>query len=342
MPQRMFVLGGSGQIGRALVPSMLGRGWSVTVGTRGNAPVPEGAEAVSLDRNDTDSLRAALGDGVDVLVDCIAYEPAHAEELLALGQLARSLIVISSAAVYADADGRSFDSDEFPAYPVPIRERVQPTVEPGDASYGTKKRAIELTLLGQDDMPSTLIRAGAIYGTGREARELYFVKRVLDGRRYVVLGDRGRSRFHTIGAENLAELIRLSAERPGSRVLNAGDPDAPTLLEISRAVAAAMDHEWTEVLLPSGGEPCETPWTVPRPLVLDMAEAEFEVGYRPVTRYARAVRATCEWLVEASRDRPWQEVAPQLAGYAPNSFDYEAEDRLLSELGSIRVEPPRR
>jgi nucleoside-diphosphate-sugar epimerase len=332
MAQRMFVRGGSGQIGRALVPAMLARGWEVAVGSRGNAPVPDGARAVQVDRADTDALRGALGDGVDVLVDCIAYERAHAEQLLGLDGLARSLVVVSSAAVYADAEGRTFDSDEFPSYPVPVNERLQPTVEPGDESYATKKRAIELALLGQDEVPATLIRAGAIYGGGREARELYFVKRVMDGRRYVVLGDRGRSRFHTIAAENLAELIRLCAERPGSRVLNAGDPEPPTLLEISRAIAQALDHDWTEVLLPTHGEPCETPWTVPRPVVLDMTEAEFEVGYRAVTTYARGVRATCEWLVEAARERPWEEIAPQLAEHAPTSFDYEAEDRLLNEI----------
>jgi nucleoside-diphosphate-sugar epimerase len=328
----MFILGGNGQIGRALAPAMLARGWDVTVGSRGNVPRPEGVEHVRVDRDDTDALRTGLGDGVDVLVDCIAYERGHAEQLLELAPLARSLVVISSAAVYADAEGRSFDSDEFPHYPARISERTQPTVTPGDASYATKKRAIEEILTGQDAVPATMIRAGAIYGVGGEARELYFVKRALDGRRYIVLGDRGGSRFHTIATQNLAELIRLCAERPARRILNAGDPDAPTVLGISRAVAGAMGHDWTEVLLPTYNEPCETPWTAPRPFVLDMTEAEFEVGYRPVTTYARAVHATCEWLAEAVRDRPWEEVMPTMAQYAPKSFDYEAEDALINKL----------
>jgi nucleoside-diphosphate-sugar epimerase len=328
----MFILGGGGQIGHALAPAMLARGWEVTVGSRGNVAIPEGVRHAQVERDDTNALRTALGDGVDVLVDCIAYESRHAEQLLSFGPLARSLVVISSAAVYADAEGRSLESDEFPHYPVPINERTQPTVAPGDTSYATKKRAIEQLLVGQDAIPATLIRAGAIYGVAGEARELYFVKRVLDGRRYIVLGNHGRSRFHTIAAANLAELIRLCAERPGRRILNAGDPDAPSVLEIARAVSAAMGHDWIELLLPTSDEPCETPWTGPRPFVLDMTEAGFEVGYRPVTRYALAVRATCEWLARDARDRPWQESAPTMAQYAPKSFDYEAEDALLSEL----------
>src|SRR5690242_943740 len=106
---------------------MLGRGWEVVVGSRGEREVPDGVAHVVVDRGDSEALRRALGDGVDVLVDCIAYEREHAEQLLGLEPLVRSLVVISSAAVYADAAGRGFDSEEFPDYPVPIRERKQPT-----------------------------------------------------------------------------------------------------------------------------------------------------------------------------------------------------------------------
>jgi len=334
--RRAFLLGGSGQTGRALIPRLRERGWEVVVGSRGEREIPSDVEHVRVDRADESALRAALGKGADVLVDFVAFERQHAEQLLTLGGLVGSLVVLSSASVYTDNEGRTFDEaktpDQFPDYPVPIRERAQPTVRPGDATYSTKKAAIEQLLLGQDAVPATLIRAGAIYGPGGSVREWYFVKRVLDGRRYVMLGNRGQSRFHPVSTDNLAELIWLAAERPGRRTLNAGDPGPPTLLEISRAVAAALDHEWTEVLLPTLAEPCETPWSGPKPVVLDMSEAAFEVGYRPVTTYERAVRATCAWLVEATKERPWQELMPRMAEYMQDSFEYSAEDELLRRL----------
>jgi nucleoside-diphosphate-sugar epimerase len=334
--RRALLLGGSGQTGRALIPRLRERGWEVVVASRGERDIPEGVEHVQVDRADTGALRQALGGGADVLVDFVAFEREHAEQLLALRDLIRSVVVISSASVYTDREGRTFDEakrpEQFPAFPVPINERAQPTVAPGDTTYSTKKASIEQVLLEQDDLPATLVRAGAIYGPGGSVREWYFVKRVLDERRYVILGDRGQSRFHPISTENLAELIWLSAEHPGRRVLNGGDPGPPTLLEISRAIAAALGHDWTEVLLPTLGEPCETPWSGPRPVVLDMTEAEFEVGYRPVTTYERAVRATCEWLVEATKERPWQELMPRMAEYMQDSFDYPAEDEFLRRL----------
>lgn len=336
MARRAFLLGGSGQTGRALIRRLRERGWEVVVGSRGEREIPSDVEHVRVDRADESALRAALGKGADVLVDFVAFERQHAEQLLTLGGLVGSLVVLSSASVYTDNEGRTFDEaktpDQFPDYPVPIRERAQPTVRPGDATYSTKKAAIEQLLLGQDAVPATLIRAGAIYGPGGSVREWYFVKRVLDGRRYVMLGNRGQSRFHPVSTDNLAELIWLAAERPGRRTLNAGDPGPPTLLEISRAVAAALDHEWTEVLLPTLAEPCETPWSGPKPVVLDMSEAAFEVGYRPVTTYERAVRATCAWLVEATKERPWQELMPRMAEYMQDSFEYSAEDELLRRL----------
>jgi nucleoside-diphosphate-sugar epimerase len=328
MARRAFLLGGTGQTGRALAPRLLERGWDVVVASRGEREVPPGVAHVQVDRTAADELRAALGGGVDVLVDFAAFEPQHADQLLALRDLVGSLVVLSSAAVY-------FPEDEaaWATLPVPLAER-HPTVAPGPATYASRKRAIEETLLAQDALPATLIRAGAIHGPHSTwTREWHFVKRILDGRRVVVLAQRGESRFHPISVHNLAELVWLAAEHPGRRVLNAGDPGPPTLLEIERATAAVLEHEWAEVLI---GDPVdgvgETVWSAPRPVVLEMTEAEFEVGYRPVTTYERALPETVAWLVEATRDRDWREVLPRTAELMAESFDYEAEDRVLAAL----------
>jgi nucleoside-diphosphate-sugar epimerase len=292
---------------------------------------------VTVDRADAAGLEQAA-DGADVLVDVIPFSPADAEHLLTLADRVGAVIAISSASVYTDDEGRSLDEatgpDDLPRLPVPIPES-QPTLPPGDATYSTGKAAIERALLERSRAPATVIRPCAIYGQGdRQAREWHFVKRALDGRDVVVLAYGGRSRFHTTAAENLGELIRRCAEQPGTRVLNCGDPDPPTLLEISRAIAAALDHERTEALLPADPEGVvgRTPWSVPdsHPFVVDMSAAEREVGYRHVTTYADGVRASCEWLVEATRATDWREVLPSHARYYGELFDYAAEDACLA------------
>ena len=132
--------------------------------------------------------------------------------------------------------------------------------------------------------------------------------------------------FHTTSVDNLAELIRLAAERPASRVLNCGDPEPPSVLEIGRAVGEAMGHVFEEVLVPQPAyerRELSNPWAVPVPLVVDMSAAERDIGYRPVTTYGEAVRATCAWLAEEAPRRDWTET------YLGKYFDYAAEDVLL-------------
>jgi nucleoside-diphosphate-sugar epimerase len=331
LARRAFLLGGTGKTGHVLAARLVETGWDVVVASRGERPVdkPEAARHVRLDRADSEAVRSALGDGVDAVIDFVAFDEEHARQLLELRGLARSLVVVSSAAVYADEEGRPLDGA------VRLAERAR-TVPAGSDTYAGKKIAIERALLGQDAVPATIIRPGAIHGPGDlGSREWYFVKRAADGRRVVVLAHRGESRFQPTSVHNLAEVIRLAAERPGRRVLNCGDPQAPTVLEIARAIAAAMNHEWAEVLLsgPPGDDGLgDTPWGVPSPFVLDMTEAEFELGYRPVTTYEQAVRETCEWLVAVTRGREWGEVLTALAPHHGKLFDYEAEDDFVRGL----------
>ena len=335
-----FLLGGTGQIGRAAGRRLVEHDWSVTVGSRSGS-LPDGlaelgSKAMRVDRTMPGELESAVGDGVDLLVDVVAFTRAHAEQVNGLAGRVGSVVAISSASVYADEAGLTLDEatsvETFPRLPVPIAES-QRTVEPSDATYSTEKRALELALL-DGPLDATVVRPCAIHGPGSELpRELYFVKRVLDGRRAVVLVSNGASRFHTTSVDNLAELIRLAAERPASRVLNCGDPEPPSVLEIGRAVGEAMGHVFEEVLVPEPAyerRELSNPWAVPVPLVVDMSAAERDIGYRPVTTYAEAVRATCAWLAEEAPRRDWT------GTYLGKYFDYAAEDVLLQRRAGER------
>jgi nucleoside-diphosphate-sugar epimerase len=312
---RVLLLGGTGQIGRAAAPRLQRAGWDVLVAARSGP--------IRVDRTKPGELEAAVGDGVDVLVDCVAFTRADGEQLNALAGRVGSLVVVSSGSVYMDEEGRTLDEasslETFPRFAVPIPE-TQPTVAASDETYSTQKAALEQTVL-DGPIPVTVLRPGAIHGPGSEApRELFFVKRSLDGRTHVVLVSNGESRFHTTSVQNLAELIALAAERPGDRILNCGDPEPPTVSEIGRAIAP----ELTQVPIAENGyerRDLSNPWAVPFPLVLDMHAAERELGYRPVARYADAVRATVEWLRGEQRD--WSDT------YLARYFDYAAEDAVI-------------
>ncbi|HEY5694246.1 MAG TPA: NAD-dependent epimerase/dehydratase family protein [Gaiellaceae bacterium] len=328
---RAVLIGGTGMIGRAAARALAADGWDVVAISR-SGTLPEGlaelgVQSAVADRADDRQLRAALGTGADVVLDTVAFTREHGGQLNGLAGLAGSLIVISSASVYADDDGRALDGEgEPPNMPVPILE-TQRTADPGDATYSTRKAELEQTLLA-GPLPATLLRACAIHGPGAKLpRELFFVKRAVDGRRRVALSWKGESRFHTTSVANLAELIRLAAAKPGDRALNAGDPDPPTTLEICRAIGNALEHEFEPVLLP--GDAYDNPWGAPdsQPFVVSMAAAEEELGYRPVTTYPEAVRETCAWLVgELEAGRSWE------GTYLEGVVDYAAEDEALASL----------
>jgi hypothetical protein len=138
MQRHAFVLGGTGQIGRAVAREFLSANWSVTISHRGGRPAPRdlverGARVVILDRDNAGELSGALGSGADVLIDTTAYDRDHGSQLIAVQGCIDSFVVVSSASVYRDGLGRTLDEamqSGFPELPDPIPE-THPTVDPG-------------------------------------------------------------------------------------------------------------------------------------------------------------------------------------------------------------------
>jgi nucleoside-diphosphate-sugar epimerase len=329
-----LILGGSGQIGQATARKLLADGWLVRLAQRQAARLPEDlaaqVELIAIDRDQPGAVAKAVGDGVDALVDTIAFDDAHARQLLEVEADVGAFVVISTGSVCRDDEGRTLDEAAqtgFPRFPVPITED-QPTTAPGPTTYSTRKVALEQALLQHARRPVTILRPFAIYGPGStHPREWWFVKRLLDGRRRIPLAYCGESRFHTSATVNIAELIRVALAAPAARVLNAADPEALSAAEIGRIIAEFYGVELDLVLL--DGPPKDgvggTPWSGPRPLIADMSRAE-ALGYRPVATYREAIGPACrsaEALAAAG---------VPFVPYLAKMFDYAAEDARLAEL----------
>lgn len=274
MPGRAFIIGGTGQIGRAAARALLDAGWSVTLAHRGHRDPPadlmaRGARGIVLDRKEPGALGQALGHGADVPIDTVAYGRDDADQLLALEGDVGGLVVVSSASVYRDAAGRTFDEARqtgFPELPDPIPE-THPTVAPGPETYSTRKIALERRLLDGAKGPVTVLRPCAIHGPhSRHPRKWWFVKRMLDGRRQIPLAYSGNSRFHTTATVNLAAAIVLVADRRGTLVMNVGDPTPLSVMEIGRVIAGRLGYSGSLVAVPDLAYPPAvgaTPWSTP-------------------------------------------------------------------------------
>ncbi|MGH7882966.1 MAG: NAD-dependent epimerase/dehydratase family protein, partial [Candidatus Dormibacteraceae bacterium] len=298
---RALVVGGTGLIGRATTRRLLAAGWEVDVTGRDRLHMPEdvaaaGGRFIAAHRNDANRLRTAFRAGADLLVDCLCFTAEDARRLLPLVGDAGSTVMISSKAVYVDAIGNHSNSTTAPNFESAVRES-QPTMAPSSnvayksrEGYGANKVAAEQVLLDSGH-PVTVLRPSKVHGDGAlKPNEWVFVKRILDRRPAVFLTRRGGGIDHTSAAANIAALIETVASKPGQRILNSVDPDAPSALEISRIIARHLDYQWDEVLLDDHAEAelGRHPWDRLPPVRLDMSAAH-QLGYQPVGDYAATV-----------------------------------------------------
>ncbi|MGP3963046.1 NAD-dependent epimerase/dehydratase family protein [Nonomuraea sp. 3N208] len=328
--RRAFIIGGTGQIGRATAARLTVAGYAVTLGhrrLRPDAAEPDGVASVQVDRADTQALLNAL-DGHDLVVDTVAFTPHHGAQLAQLAGRVGSLVVISTGAVY-----------KAPGLPVPIPE-TWPTVERDTHDYPAGKAALERLLLATPGLPVSILRTGVLHGPyGKSLDHWSFIKRALDKRPHVVLAQDGRSRFPTSAVANVAELIYLCAQHPAARVLNIAD-DPLTVAEIGARIFAVMGHEAEIVTFAGPSRPDGlgfNPWNVPEPIVFSLDRARTELGYRPAVSYDDALRQDIGWAVPAVTEAEaggggWQDVFPDLiVRHGPDVwFPYAAEDAYVA------------
>lgn len=334
MPEAI-IIGGTGQTGHALSRRLTDDGWRVTITSRHHGQVPPGCEHAIADARDEATLTKLAGTNTDLIISCVAYDAGDARVLASASRAAGRVVAISTASVYCDADGRFLDeaaTNGFPEYAIPLTEH-SPTVTPGDATYSARKAAMEATLLREAACPVTILRPGAIHGPeSTHAREWWFVKRLLDGRRTIPLAYGGQSRFQTTAADVIAEAVVRSAANELPAIANVRDADCPSVAEIGQAIMAIMGVEATLYGLPDSltYPPAHgaTPWSIPHPLTFTAAAAS-------TATYAQSVEAAIRWLLDTVDRHDWRERLPVLASYPDDMFDYQADEEALALQGAM-------
>ena len=336
--KRAVILGGTGVLGRASAWRLIKSGWAVDVTGRDGRKMPRdlaeaGARFTPSERRDDAALAQVIGGGADLLVDAVCFTEADARLLIPHLTDVNSTVMLSSKAVYVDAAGNHVNSDVAPRFDAPVTES-HATMNPGGGEYdsregyGANKVAAENALLDSGH-PVTVIRASKVHGEGAgRPREWMFVKRALDRRPAVFLAHAGQGGDHTTAAVNTAALVECVSSRPGVRILNSADPDAPNARQIAQTIARHLGHQWEEVLLdetaPEGLG--DHPWDFRPPVVLS-TRASLDLGYEPVGTYAGTIPHQIDWLlrIAASGADP---VAHD--PFFEHFLDYRQEDGLIN------------
>lgn len=308
MSPRAIILGGTGAIGTATAELLAAEGWLVDLTGRDPSRMPsgllaQGARFHQMPREDAAGFGKLLGPGADLVVDLLAYSAEDVQSLLPYLVDVGSVVLASSRAVYTDSAGRHINGDEPPQFPVPMSEAspLLPPAAPGSdpfsrEGYGPSKAAMEQAALSTG-LPITVMRLSKVHGPwARNARTRAIVNLMLAGAEKITLARRGESIDHLSAAANVAQLVRTAASLPGSRVLNAADPDPLTAREIFEAIAEAAGWAGELELLEPGEPGGEHPWNAAHPIVLDTTAAA-ELGYRPVGAGRDLIKQEVQWVI---------------------------------------------
>jgi nucleoside-diphosphate-sugar epimerase len=329
---KILVIGGTGFIGPHLVRELARMGHSVSIFHRGSTPANLPAESILGERRDL----AALRPKADVVVDLILSSGAQAKALMETFRgVAGRVVAASSIDVYR-ACGVLHGSDEGPLEPVPLTEdsplrtKLQ-TYPPEQIKMLQKlfgwlddeydKIPVERAILGDPELPGTVLRLPMIYGPGdRLCRFHPVLKRIDDGRR-AILFEEGWAAWRSPRGyvENVAAALALAAvsKRAAGRVYNVAETPAFTELEWARKIAAAAGWDGEFVTLPKERTPAHLapPGNSAQHWEADSTRIRRELGYREPAPLDEAVHRTIDW----ERAHPPVE-------FNPHKFDYAAED----------------
>jgi nucleoside-diphosphate-sugar epimerase len=338
MSRTALLVGGTGPTGPPIATGLEARGYDVTICHSGAHEVAEVAHLRHLhgDVFSEEGVRQVLGAGsYDVVVAAYGRLRAVAE---VLEGRAGHFVSIGGAPVYKGFFDPAVHTP--PGLPVPTGEDAELATESDDGKSYRIGRTEELLFELQPD--ATHFRYPYVYGPRQLApREWCVVRRILDGRRFIILPDDGLSLIPFGYVENLARALLLAVDQPRAakgQIFNCGDDEKLTIRQVVEIITDSLGHGWELLSMPAA-------LAVPaRPLmmnyrtthrVLDTSKLRTVLGYRDAVPAREAVRLTAAWLVEHP---------PTPGGYEETAlqdpFDYEAEDVLAAWWRAAVAHPP--
>lgn len=310
---RLFLIGGTGFIGRAVTQRLVDAGHTVTVFHRGQTSptLPDAVTVRHGNRDDPKALRDALdAANPEVVLDVIPYTQAQAEALTTVctGRTDR-LVVLSSGDVYRQYDGLRGVSDA-PSDPVPLAE---------DASLRTSRHPYRGTetdfayahdydkilveeQVNSGDIPATVLRLPKIYGPYDGQHHLgAALTRLRESNGELLLSEaEARWRWSRGYVTNVAAAIVAATTNPvaAGRTYNVGEPDALPQSTWLRRVAEVAGLDTTVRTGPPEKQSEAPPLDWTYDLALDTRRIRTELKFAEEISHQQALVRTVLWEQE--------------------------------------------
>jgi nucleoside-diphosphate-sugar epimerase len=329
---KALVIGGSGPTGPHVLSGLLERGYDVTMLHRGvhePAELPE-VRHLHADPHFVETLVDAVGtETFDAVIAMYGRIKVVAEVLASrCGQL----VAISGVPVYrgfvepqhttpygmklmAREDSAKADTADEPAKSAMLILNAERAVFEQGAAHGTAVSSV---------------RYPQIYGPRNVVPwEWAVVKRVLDGRRAMIVPDDGLWVISRCAARNAAEVVLRIVDQPavsGGQSYNCADEDQFTVRQWAQLVAGYAGGELDLVGIPSivaRSQLAEllAPGAGPH-MIVNAEKVRDELGYVEVISAEDALRETVEWMLA-------NPIEPANYPLYPAKFDYELDDLMI-------------
>ncbi len=343
---KILIIGGTRFIGLEVVQQLHRSGHQVVVFSRGRTQVelPTGVQRITGDRKQLGNYKGEFQQvSPDVVLDMIPITEGDSLAFVnTFRGIAQRVVVVSSQDVYR-AYGLLIDIESGPVESTPLTEDAplrqvlypyrgetpRAVDDPSQYLDDYDKILVEGTILGDSELPGTVLRLPMVYGPGDYQHRLYpYLKRMDDGRPAIIL-DEGLAQWRwTRGyVENVAAAIVLAVtdERAVGRIYNVGEIEALPMVEWVRETGKAAGWNGQVIAIPRDQLPdyLKSGINTDHHLITDSSRIRNELNYQEIVSLDDGMARTVAW----ERQHPPENVDP-------NQFDYDAENALWLKFGN--------
>jgi nucleoside-diphosphate-sugar epimerase len=212
---------------------------------------------------------------------------------------------------------------------IPTRETVPSVDDPAEQRFAALVVAAEKAVM-RFHPTATIYRYPYVYGPRQVIpREWSIVRRILDGRRVMLLMNGGLGLMTHMYAENIAHAVMLAVDKTAmasGKIYNCGDDVQFDQRQMIEVIAAALDAKMEIVPvpdLPTIRQAVFFPGANHK--LMDTSLIRDELGYRDVIPTVEALTRTARWYVDNPIAR-----GSEFEQRLPDPFDYAAEDKIIA------------
>lgn len=330
---RALVIGGTGPTGPFVVEGLAGRGYDVTIFHSGQHEVEfkvEGVQHIHGDPHFKETLESGLGDQVFELV-VAQYGRLRVIAETMVGRCERLIGIGAATAFYAGERDPRWGGFGKPAIVPDGSDLLMESPEENKLAFRmaeAMKALLEHHAAGH--YSATYLGYPNNYGPRQPGPlEWSVIRRVLDGRKSMVIADGGiklESRIHT---ENAARAILLVVDNPkiaAGKRYSVTDDTMYTMLQRIEFIARHLGASFEFIDMPYDlAWPCHPLWRHRRGHALCSSSLiRTELGYADEIAPEVGMARTVDWLVANQPERSGE--SERQIG---DPFDYEAEDDLV-------------